>query len=284
MSAVLNACVIGWPARHSRSPMIHRYWLRSLDLPGDYRIEQVPPEALQAFLADLAERGYVGANVTVPHKEAAFALAAEADETARALGAANTLWLEGGRLAAANTDVAGFLANLDEGVPGWDGGLERALVLGAGGAARAVVFALLSRGVGRVDLVNRTPARADALAGAFGEKVVAAEWSALPVLLPEADLLVNTTSLGMEGAEPLDIDLASMKDEAIVSDIVYVPLVTDLIAAAAARGLRSVDGLGMLLHQAVPGFERWFGVRPKVTRELRRLIEADIAPSRSAGR
>jgi len=268
------ACLIGWPAAHSRSPLIHRYWLRTLGIAGGYVIEAVPPDELQDFVFRLALRGFVGANVTIPHKERALALS-KPDARARAVGAANTLWFADGELQSTNTDVEGFVNNLDASAPGWDKAGE-ALVLGAGGSARAVVFGLLERGIGSVLLVNRTPARAQALAGQFGDKVHPASWEAIAELLPRAKLLVNTTSLGMRGQPPLELDVARLPADAVVADLVYVPLVTPLLAAAKARGLRSADGLGMLLHQAVRGFELWFGQRPKVTPELRALVEADL--------
>ena len=269
------ACVIGWPVGHSRSPLIHNYWIKQHGLDAEYRREAVAPEQFKDFIAHLAGRGYVGANVTVPHKEAALALS-EPDDRARAVGAANTLWLDGSRLRSTNTDVEGFIGNLDATAPGWDRGLQSALVLGAGGAARAVVFGLLERGIGRILLVNRTAERAAALRTQFGDRVVLARWSDLDGLMAEAGLLVNTTSLGMTGQPPLMIDLARLPADAVVDDLVYVPFETALLAAARSRGLRAVDGLGMLLHQAGGGFQRWFGVRPQVTEALRALVEADL--------
>lgn len=270
-----TAVILGWPVRHSRSPMIHRHWLATLGIAGDYVPLPVEPERIEVVLNGFAELGYVGGNVTVPHKEAAFRAVTAADEVARALGAVNTLWLEGGRLVGGNTDAAGFIANLDEKSPGWDS-TDTALVLGAGGAARAVVWALGSRGVARTIVVNRTPGRAEALAKHFGKPVEAAAWDTLPKWLSKAGLLVNTTTLGMAGQPDLSLDLVPMPETAVVNDLVYVPLETGLLAAARKRNLVAVDGLGMLLHQAVPGFERWFGRRPEVTAALRDLIVADI--------
>jgi shikimate dehydrogenase len=269
------ACVIGWPVEHSRSPLIHNYWIKQHGLDAEYRREAVAPEQFNDFITHLAARGYVGANVTVPHKEAALALS-EPDDRARAVGAVNTLWLDGARLRSTNTDVEGFIGNLDATAPGWDRGLQSALVLGAGGAARAVVFGLLERGIGRILLVNRTAERAAALRTQFGDRVMLARWSDLDELMAEAGLFVNTTSLGMAGQPPLTIDLARLPAGAVVSDLVYAPLETALLAAARSRGLRAVDGLGMLLHQAGGGFQRWFGVRPQVTEALRALVEADL--------
>jgi shikimate dehydrogenase len=269
------ACVIAWPAGHSRSPLIHNYWIKQHKLDAEYRREAVPPEDFADFVKTLRARGYVGANVTVPHKEAALALSSP-DDRARAVGAANTLWCDDGALRSTNTDVEGFLANLDAATAGWDRGLESAVVLGAGGAARAVVYALLAREVGRICVINRTPERAKALERQFGSRVKAAGWKETTGLLGGAGLLVNTTTLGMTGQPPLEINLRS-PDSLVVADLVYAPLVTPLLAAAKARGLRTADGLGMLLHQAVRGFQLWFGVRPEVTPELRALVEADLA-------
>jgi shikimate dehydrogenase len=268
------ACLIGWPAAHSRSPIIHKYWLTSFGIDGDYRIEAVKPEDFADFVARLGERGYSGANVTLPHKEQALKVA-DADERARAVGAANTLWFDGNVLRATNTDVEGFLASLDVSAPGWDM-TDEALVLGAGGAARAVLFGLIERGIRTIHLVNRTLPRAEELAHQFGASVKPAAWDRIPQLLPRSRLLVNTTSLGMKGQPPLDIDVGLLPADATVNDAVYIPLNTGLLIAARARGLKTSDGLGMLLHQAVRGFSLWFGKRPVVTGELRALLEADL--------
>jgi shikimate dehydrogenase len=293
-----KACVVGWPIAHSRSPIIHGFWLRQLGLAGSYESVAVAPPDFPGFAQNLAANGFIGANVTIPHKQIAFALCGKVTPTAASLGAVNTLWLENGVLCGDNTDVEGFLAALDEDARGWDldsRSLERdaggkvdstfphpapghAVVLGAGGAARAIVHALRHRGK-RVLLANRTKARAESLATDAGAGVEAVDWAALPAALKGASLLVNTTSLGMKGQPPLDIDLSPLPPHAVVNDIVYFPLETALLRAARARGLRAVSGIGMLLHQAAPGFERWFGVRPSVTPELRRLVEADVQKS-----
>ena len=268
------ACLIGWPAAHSRSPLIHHYWLRTLAIEGGYNIEAVPPEGFAEFVLHLEAHGFVGANVTRPHKERALALS-KPDARARAVGAANTLWYEGGELRSTNTDIEGFVGNLDACAAGWDA-TEDALVLGAGGAARAVVFGLLERGIRRVHLANRTLERAHALGRQFGAGVQPLAWETIGEMLPRAGLLVNTTSLGMHGQPSLRVDVNLLPSHAVVADLVYVPLQTELLTAARARGLKTADGLGMLLHQAVRGFELWFGQRPAVTPELRALVEADL--------
>jgi shikimate dehydrogenase len=268
------ACLIGWPAAHSRSPLIHHYWLRTLGIEGGYVIEAVPPDELQDFVLRLSTHGFVGANVTIPHKEHALTLT-KPDARASAVGAANTLWYEDRELRSTNTDIEGFINNLDACANGWDAA-EEALVLGAGGSSRAVVFGLIERGIKRVHLANRTAARAQALADQFGASVHPISWEAINDLLPRAQLLVNTTSLGMHGQPALEVDVGLLPPQAVVADLVYVPLQTPLLAAAKTRGLKTADGLGMLLHQAVRGFELWFHQRPEVTPELRALVEADL--------
>ena len=268
------ACLIGWPAAHSRSPLIHHYWLRALGIEGGYNIEAVPPEGFAEFVLHLSGHGFVGANITIQHKERALALTTP-DARARAVGAANTLWYEAGELRSTNTDIEGFINNLDACAPGWDG-VDEALVLGAGGSSRAVLFGLIERGIARVHLANRTSERARRLADQFGAKIHPVAWDDIADLLPRARLLVNTTSLGMHGQPALDVEVGRLPSDAVVADLVYVPLQTPLLLAAKARGLRTADGLGMLLHQAVRGFELWFGRRPQVTSELRALVEADL--------
>jgi shikimate dehydrogenase len=271
------ACVIGWPIGHSRSPLIHNYWLRHYRIPGEYRSEAVAPDKFRDFLQSLTARGYAGVNVTVPHKEAALAWS-QPDDRARAVGAANTLWLDG-VLRSTNTDVEGFLDSLDADVPGWDRNLKKAVVLGSGGAARAVVYALLERGLERIVAVNRTKRRAEAMRERFGARIEAADWDERDAVLGDAALLVNTTTLGMAGQPELAIDVGRLPGHAVVADLVYVPLVTPLLQAARSRHLRTADGLGMLMHQAVRGFLLWFGKRPEVTAELRTLLEADLDPA-----
>jgi shikimate dehydrogenase len=282
MAAQLKAaCVIGWPVEHSRSPLIHGYWIKKYGLDAEYRREPVPPEQFKSFVGSLAKRGYVGANVTIPHKETARTLS-KADDRADKVGAANTLWRDGGTLRSTNTDVEGFINNLDAAAPGWNRGLETVVVLGAGGTARAVIYGLRDRGVPRIHVVNRTFERAEGLQKDFGDRVHPVRWEELGGLLSGAGLLVNTTSLGMTGKPPLAINLNRLPASAVIADVVYAPLETALLAAARARGLRTVDGLGMLLHQAVRGFDLWFGVRPEVTPELRALVEADLLRDQDA--
>lgn len=274
-SSLPRACVVGHPVAHSRSPMIHGHWLSELDIAGAYDKQDVTPDAFPDFVTNLRAHGYVGANVTVPHKETAWRLIRRRDLAADIIGAVNTVWYEGDELCGGNSDAHGFVASLDDSAPGWDVADAHAVVIGAGGAAHAAVFALLERGVA-VSVANRTLAHARELAARFGHGVSAHSFDELPGLLPRADLLANCTSLGMVGQPPLAIDLARLKPSAVVSDAVYVPLETGLLAAAAARGHRTVDGLGMLLHQAGYGFRKWFGATPTVTKALRALVEADI--------
>jgi shikimate dehydrogenase len=274
---VKRSCVIGWPVEHSRSPAIHRYWLELYGIDGAYEKEAVRPEEFASFLGSLSDRGYAGANVTLPHKTEALRLATKADESARAIGAANMLWLDGaGRLNASNTDAYGFMTNLNQEAPHWNKGRAPVMVLGAGGAARAILHGLIAQGASRILLANRTRDRAEALAGTFGPAVSVVDWDARNQALAGCGLLVNATSLGMSGKGPLDIEVEALPEDAVVADIVYSPLETPLLATARARRRQAVDGLGMLLYQAVPGFERWFGVRPQVTKELKAHVAATL--------
>jgi shikimate dehydrogenase len=269
------ACVIGWPAKHSRSPKLHGWWLKHYGVDGEYRAEEISPDDFPAFVKDLPAHGYVGANVTLPHKEVALALS-EPDARAKAVGAANTLWLENGHLKSTNTDVEGFLGAVDASAPGWDEQSKSAIVLGAGGAGRAIVYGLIERGLETIHVVNRTYERAVEFREMYGPSVHPARWEELPRLLQGGKLLVNTTSLGMKGYPELDIDLAPMAEGAVVADIVYVPLKTRLLEAAERRGFATSNGLDMLLYQAVRGFELWFGVRPEVSPDQRAMLVRDI--------
>lgn len=273
---MIKACVIGWPITHSRSPLIHGYWLRQHGIVGSYEKVAVKPESAADFLRKLAANGFAGCNVTVPLKEIAFQTADEKDSSAVAVGAANTIWLEHGRIAAANTDTYGFMTHLSLSVPDWRERDKPVVVLGAGGAARAIVFGFLQAGVEQVLVANRTRERAEEVAAHFGPRVCAIDWATRSQAAGTAGVIVNTTTIGMKGEGDLGLDFGIMDERAVVADIVYVPLETALLAAARKAGLRTVDGLGMLLHQAAPGFEKWFGVRPRVTDELRALIVRDI--------
>jgi shikimate dehydrogenase len=278
-SPIPRAFVVGHPIAHSRSPLIHGYWLSQHGIPGSYERLDVAPEAFPDFLRALPESGFRGGNVTIPHKEAAYALVDTLTPRAQKIGAVNTLVVgPDGRVRGDNTDAPGFCAHLDHSLgAGWT---ERAggtaVVLGAGGAARAIVVGLAESGLRRILIANRTRARAETLAALAPGIGAALAWDDLPDALAGAGLLVNTTSLGMKGQPPLDLDLTPLPETAAVADIVYAPLETDLLAAARRRGLAAVDGLGMLLHQAVPGFEAWFGLRPAVTPGLRDSIVADL--------
>lgn len=274
-----KACIVGWPIEHSRSPIIHGHWLSKYGIDGSYTKMAVQPGELKAFISSMDEQGFSGCNVTVPHKVEALEYAKRPDDAALSIGAANTLWFEGGELHASNTDCFGFLANLDERAPGWNKDATRALVLGAGGAARAVLHALISRSFKDIILTNRTRANADALAAYFNGPVRVEDWENRDALLMDTRLVVNTTTLGMTGQPQLELDISKASKDTVVTDLVYAPLKTQMLVNAEAEGLRSVDGLEMLIHQAVPGFEKWFGVRPEVTEELRNLLIADLVRS-----
>jgi shikimate dehydrogenase len=270
-----KAFVIGDPVSHSRSPMIHGHWLSKYGIAGSYEAIHVKQAEVGAFLSSIADMGFIGGNVTVPHKEAAFAQADVCDEISEEIGAVNTLWMEEGKLHGANTDSFGFAQNLDEQAPGWDK-IAAALVIGAGGASRAVVHALKARGISDIRVANRTRERANDLRAVFGPNVSAHGIEALSELGEDAGLVVNTTSLGMKGEGAIDLDVSRLPAKALVTDIVYVPLETPFLKAARLAGLRTADGLGMLLHQARPGFQKWFGILPDVTPGLRQLIIADM--------
>lgn len=271
-----RACVIGWPIEHSRSPIIHGYWLERYKIDGSYGKVAVTPDAAAGFLASLASNGYVGCNVTVPLKEIAYRSVAERQPSARAVGAVNTVWVEDGRLVGANTDTYGFMTHLTLSAPAWSKVDRPVVIIGAGGAARAIVFGFLEAGVGEIRVVNRTLARAERLVADFGTRVHAYDWSEIGKAIVGAAVVVNTTTVGMKDDGTLGIDWHAVHPACVVSDIVYVPLETGFLRTARQAGLSTVDGLGMLLHQAVPGFEKWFGVRPEVSAELRSRLVADI--------
>jgi shikimate dehydrogenase len=271
------AGIFGWPIAHSRSPRLHGFWLERHGIDGAYVPLAVAPENFITAFRALPALGFRGVNITVPHKEAALANCDEADALARRIGAVNTVVVDpAGRLIGSNSDAFGFTESLRHSVR-WEAKAGPAVVLGAGGAARAILVALIDAGVPEVRLVNRTRRRADALAAEFGGRTTAVDWSARTEALAGAALLVNTTTLGMEGHDALELDLARLPATAVVTDIVYTPLETPLLRAAAARGNATVDGLGMLLYQALPGFEKWFGVRPAVDDALRRFVLDDLS-------
>lgn len=276
MIHVKKAFVIGHPIKHSRSPLIHGGWLAQHGIDGSYEAIDVAPAELPAFVERLRQGEFAGGNVTIPHKEAVFALCDSVDPLATTIAAVNTLVARDGKVHGFNTDFMGFLGNLDQNAPGWADGLNRAIVLGAGGAARAVLVALRERGVPEIVLLNRTPEKAEALAREIAGPFVPGALADFARYAPGAGLVVNTTSIGMHDTRFEDLNLRLLPKTALVTDIVYVPLVTPLLTDARALGFRTVDGLGMLLHQAVPGFEAWFGVRPEVTPALRAKIEATL--------
>ncbi len=271
-----RACVIGWPIEHSRSPLIHGYWLEKYGIEGNYTKVAVRPEELESFIHGLAGNGYAGCNVTVPHKEHVLRIADDREAVAVAVGAANTVWIEGGRIKVTNTDAYGYMTYLTLKAPQWSARRAPVSVLGAGGAARAIVYGFLEAGVPEVRVFNRTRARADEIAAHFGSGVAAYDWTARSEGSRDAAVLVNTTTIGMKDQGDLGMDLARLDKRCVVSDIVYVPLETELLRNARSRGLATVDGLGMLLHQAVPGFATWFGTRPEVDDVLYERIAADI--------
>ncbi|WP_074765782.1 shikimate dehydrogenase [Magnetospirillum fulvum] len=270
------AGVIGWPVGHSRSPRLHGYWLEKMGIDGAYLPLAVAPDDLAEAVRALPKLGFRGVNLTIPHKEAVIPLLDVVDSLAARIGAVNTLIInEDGTIEGRNTDAFGFLENVRRGAPLWQPSQGPAVVIGAGGAARAVIAALSDAGVGELRLVNRSRDRAERLAQDLGGPIVVGDWDSRAALLDGAALLVNTTSLGMAGQPPLDLDLAALPVSAIVTDIVYVPLETPLLALARQRGNRTVDGLGMLLWQAVPGFSAWFGQQPEVTDALRAFVLSD---------
>lgn len=267
------AGVIGHPIAHSRSPALHGYWLQRYDIKGHYVPLHIAPQDLQKALELLPKLGFVGANVTIPHKEAVLKLADVVTDRAALIGAANTLIFRAdGRLHADNTDGAGFIANLRQNAPQWDPTAGPAAIFGAGGAARAVIAALIEVGVPEIRIVNRTRHRAEALRSDFGAKLIVTDWVQAPGMLEGAATVVNTTSLGMAGKSEFRVPLDGLEKSALVTDLVYTPLQTQFLIDAAARGCTTVDGLGMLLHQAAPGFERWFGRRPEVDAATRQAV------------
>lgn len=274
MSNAILAGVMGWPVAHSKSPLIHRHWFERYGVAGDYVRLAVQPQDLEQAFAGLRALGFCGVNVTVPHKQAVMALVDRCDDLATQVGAVNTVVFHpDGTTEGCNTDVIGFLHNLESGPVTYD---KPVAVIGAGGAARAVVAGLIMRGCGDIRLANRTLEKAQKLRDDFGPAVQPIPWEARATMLADCGVLVNTTSLGMDGQPPLDLSLTALPQDAVVTDIVYAPLQTPLLKAAADRGNTTIDGLGMLLHQAAPAFAAWTGVEPVVDDELRRLIQGSI--------
>lgn len=271
-----KACVIGWPIAHSRSPLIHNYWLKKYGINAVYERKAVEPKNVAQFISNLPLSEFIGCNVTIPHKEAAFEAVARVDEIARRLGAVNTVYLEVGVVCGTNTDGEGFIASLRHSHPKFNLRDKTAIIVGAGGAAKAIIGALLDEGVKKIGIVNRTRQRILDLQLQFGSSIYEIIEANLDDALKSCGLLVNTTSQGMEGQTPLELEIRSLNPDALVADIVYTPLETALLAKAGQQGNPVLGGLGMLLHQAVRGFELWFGVKPEVTAELYELIAADV--------
>ncbi len=275
---MIKVCVVGWPINHSRSPLIHNHWIKTYGIDALYEKRPVAPQDLAAFLTNMREQGYIGCNVTIPHKEASIQSIDQPDDRVKRIGALNTVFHRDGKSSATSTDGDGFMQNLASHVPGITPKDKTITILGAGGAARAIVDRLLEEAPTTIYIANRTPDRGKQIEEDFGPVVKSITLESLPKFLPQTDLLVNATSLGMNGHDPLNVELSLLPKSAVVADIVYAPLKTDLIDAAEKMGLRTVPGLGMLLHQAVGGFELWFGVKPEVTEELYGLVARDIDP------
>ena len=268
-----RAAVLGNPISHSLSPKLHGYWLQRYGLAGSYTAIKVTEDALEETLRRMPSEGFVGCNVTLPHKVSVLKYADHITDRATLIGAANTLtFKDDGRIFADNTDGYGFLANLRQNAPDWNPKAGPAAILGAGGAARAVIVALAEAGVQDILLANRTRPKAEALRDEFGARITVVDWVQAETMFEDARTVVNTTSLGMTGGPEFKLSLDGLRKDAVVTDIVYNPLVTPFLAAAARQGCKTVDGLGMLLHQGVPGFERWFGHRPEVDAATRQAV------------
>ena len=271
-----KACVIGWPVEHSRSPLIHNYWLKKYGINAVYEKIPVEPKDVLNFIANLATSEFIGCNVTIPHKETVFEAIGEADKIAGRLGAVNTVYLKNGMVHGTNTDGEGFIASLRHSYPAFSLRGKTAIIIGAGGAAKAIIGALLDEGVGKIGIINRTRERILGLQGQFGSYVFEINGTAANDELPNCELLVNTTSQGMHGEPSLNLEIQGLNRGALVADIIYTPLETTLLVKARKQGNPVLGGLGMLLHQAIRGFDLWFGVKPEVTKELYELIAADV--------
>lgn len=273
---IQRTCVIGWPVEHSRSPLIHNYWLQTYEIRSEYIKREVHPSDLESFIEKFASEGFLGFNVTVPHKEHTARLVKPADELTSRLGAVNTVFKKGLETFGTNTDGHGFIANLKRSVPDFDFTKSTAVILGAGGSARAVAGALIDQGTAKLLIANRSEDRARELCTALGPRTLPIPWDRVADAMRNASLLVNATILGMKGQAKLELPLKDLHPHAVVADLVYVPLETEFLLTARRNGHRTADGLGMLLHQAQPAFARWYGIEPVVTDDLRRLVEADI--------
>lgn len=273
LSPIPVAAVLGHPINHSKSPKLHNYWLSLFNIGGYYIPLDIDPRNFENSIRALIDLGFVGANVTIPYKEKVLKIADKISDRAAIIGAANTLtFLQDGRIYADNTDGYGFLQNIKCKYNNWSAGEGTSVVFGAGGASRAILGALIEDGANEVILANRTRSRADQLRSDFGAKIKVVDWTKVQNYLSDASTVINATSLGMDGKEELPISLQGLRKNTLVTDIVYTPLNTPLLENAAKRGCRTVDGLGMLIHQAIPGFERWFGVKPDVSENLRELL------------
>jgi len=271
--SMIKAGVIGWPINHSLSPFIHNYWLNKYTIRGEYTPFAVKPSDFETFVLSLSASGTAGINVTLPHKESAYRLVNFADENARRIGAVNTIVFQsGGKLYGSNTDGYGFVENLRANAPDWNAKSGPAVVLGSGGASRAIIASLQDEGISEIRLLNRTKGKAKSVKKALGNKIYVYDWNVRSDVLSDASILVNCTSLGMTGQPNLEIDLGKLPNDSLVYDIVYTPIETQLLLNAKKKGNVVIDGLGMLLHQARPGFAAWFGVSPEVTKSLRNYI------------
>jgi len=275
-----KACVIGWPIEHSRSPLIHNYWLKKYGINAVYEKKPVEPKDVLNFIANLAKSEFIGCNVTIPHKETVFEVIGEVDEIARRLGAVNTVYLKNGKVYGTNTDGEGFIASLHYSYPAFSLRGKTAIIIGAGGAAKAIIGALLDEGVGKIGIINRTRQRILGLQRQFGSQIFEINEATATDELGNCALLINTTSQGMHGQPSLNLEIQNLNRDALVVDIVYTPLKTAFLEKARNQGNPVLGGLGMLLHQAVRGFELWFGVKPEVTKELYELIAADVQKAR----
>jgi len=275
-----KACVIGWPIEHSRSPLIHNYWLKKYGINAVYEKKPVEPKDVLNFIANLAKSEFIGCNVTIPHKETVFEVIGEVDEIARRLGAVNTVYLKNGKVYGTNTDGEGFIASLHYSYPAFSLRGKTAIIIGAGGAAKAIIGALLDEGVGKIGIINRTRQRILGLQRQFGSQIFEINEATATDELGNCALLINTTSQGMHGQPSLNLEIQNLNRDALVVDIVYTPLETAFLEKARNQGNPVLGGLGMLLHQAVRGFELWFGVKPEVTKELYELIAADVQKAR----